>query len=130
MALEKSGYASTQKGVALLKDYWAQNGIEPSALRICDGSGLSPQNRVTADALVKALQYAKTRPWFSSFYYDLPEHNGMKMKSGAIGGARAYAGYHTAKDGNAYSFAIIVNNYDGAAADTVKKIFSLLDILK
>ncbi len=130
MAFQKSGLGSTEKGVELLKDFWSQHGIEKSALNICDGSGLSPQNRVTADALVKALQYARTRSWFNSFYTALPEYNGMKMKSGSIGGARAYAGYHTAKDGNAYSFAIIINNYDGAPGDTVKKMFRLLDNLK
>ena len=130
MAFEKLGFGSTEKGVALLKDFWSQHGIEKSALHICDGSGLSPQNRVTANALVKVLQYAKTRPWFSSFYYALPEYNGMKMKSGSIGGARAYAGYHASGNGNEYSFAIIVNNYDGASSAVVKKMYRLLDNLK
>jgi D-alanyl-D-alanine carboxypeptidase/D-alanyl-D-alanine-endopeptidase (penicillin-binding protein 4) len=130
MAFEKTGFGSTGKGVELVRDFWEENGIEKSALNICDGSGLSPQNRVTADALVKALQYAKTRPWFGSFYYALPEYNGMKMKSGSIGGARAYAGYHTAKDGNEYSFAIIINNYDGESAAIVKKMHLILDNLK
>jgi len=130
MAYQQSGIGSTEKGVALLKDFWSKKGIEKSALNICDGSGLSPQNRVTAAALVTVLQYARTRPWFSSLYYALPEYNGMKMKSGSISGARAYAGYHTARDGREYSFAIIVNNYDGPAANTVKKIFGVLDILK
>ena len=130
MAFQKNGMGSTAKGVELLKDFWADNGIEKSAINICDGSGLSPQNRVTADALVKALQYAKTRPWFASFYYALPEYNGMKMKSGSIGGARAYAGYHTAKDGKQYVFSIIINNYDGDAPAVVKKMYALLDNLK
>lgn len=130
MAFEQSGHGSTEKGVELLKDFWNQHGIEKSALHICDGSGLSPQNRVTTDALVKALQYAKTRPWFSSFYFALPEYNGMKMKSGSIGGARAYAGYQTAKDGKEYVFAIVINNYDGEALPVVKKMYRLLDKLK
>lgn len=130
MAFQKNGFGATIKGVDLLKDFWADNGIEKSAINICDGSGLSPQNRVTPDALVKALQYAKTRPWFASFYYSLPEYNGMKMKSGSIGGARAYAGYHTAKDGKQYIFSIIINNYDGEAAAVVKKMYALLDNLK
>jgi serine-type D-Ala-D-Ala carboxypeptidase/endopeptidase (penicillin-binding protein 4) len=130
IAFEKSGFGSTEKGVEFLKDFWEDNGIEKSALNICDGSGLSPQNRVTTDALIKALQYAKTRPWYKSFYYDLPEHNEMKMKSGSINGARAYAGYHKASDGREYVFSIIVNNYSGASADVVKKIYKLLDNLK
>ena len=130
MAFRGKNMATTQKGTATLINFWEAHGIEKSALHIGDGSGLSPQNRVTADAEVKALQFAFTRPWFSSFYNALPVYNGMRMKSGAIGGARAYAGYHTSKDGTAYSFSIIVNNYDGDALTVVKKIYRLLDNLK
>lgn len=130
MAFEKSGFGSTEKGVELLKDFWSDHDIEKSALNICDGSGLSPQNRVTTNALIRALQYARTRPWFKSFYYALPEHNDMKMKSGSINGVRAYAGYHKANDGKEYTYAIIINNYDGKSADVVKKMYKLLDNLK
>ena len=130
IAYEKSGFGSTEKGVELVKDFWSKNGIEKPAINIFDGSGLSPQNRVTAHALVKALQYAKNRPWFSSFYNALPEINGMKMKSGSIGGARSYAGYHKSKNGNEYIYSIIVNNYNGSSAEMIKKMWKLLDVLK
>jgi D-alanyl-D-alanine carboxypeptidase/D-alanyl-D-alanine-endopeptidase (penicillin-binding protein 4) len=130
MALKKTGAASTEKGVELLRNFWSERGIDKGALQIMDGSGLSPQNRVTTDAQVKALQYARTKPWFNAFYHAMPEYNGMKMKSGSIGGARAYAGYHTAKDGTQYVFSIIVNNYDGSAGEVVKKMYKVLDVLK
>ena len=130
IAYEKTGLGSTDKGVELVKQFWQERGIEPSALHIIDGSGLSPQNRVTVDALVKVLQYAKTRPWFTYYYDALPIFNQMKLKSGTIGGAKSFAGYHTAKDGTAYTVAIIVNNYDGSAGEMVKKIFAVLDELK
>jgi D-alanyl-D-alanine carboxypeptidase/D-alanyl-D-alanine-endopeptidase (penicillin-binding protein 4) len=54
----------------------------------------------------------------------------MKMKSGSIGGARAYAGYHKATSGKEYSFSIIVNNFDGSSAEIVRKMYKLLDVLK
>ncbi|HRH49473.1 MAG TPA: D-alanyl-D-alanine carboxypeptidase/D-alanyl-D-alanine-endopeptidase [Panacibacter sp.] len=130
MSYEKSGVGSTEKGVELLKDFWSKNGIEKSALNIADGSGLSPQNRVTTDALVKALQYAKTHDWYGFFYNALPLYNGMKIKSGTIGGAKAYAGYHTSKSSTEYTFAIIINNYDEAAGSIVPKMFKVLDELK
>ena len=130
MAYEKAGYGSTAKGIEILKDFWSKSGIEKSALNIVDGSGLSPQNRVTTDALVKALQYAKTRDWYGSFYNALPLYNGMKMKSGTIGGAKAYAGYHTSKSGMEYTFAIIINNYDQEAGSIVPKMFRVLNELK
>jgi len=130
ITLEKEGYASTEKGVALLKKFWEGKGVESAALNIMDGCGLSPQNRVTANALVNALQYARTRNWYASFYNALPEYNGMKMKSGSINGARAYAGYHVSKTNKSYTFAIIINNYDGLPSDVIKKMFIALDILK
>jgi D-alanyl-D-alanine carboxypeptidase/D-alanyl-D-alanine-endopeptidase (penicillin-binding protein 4) len=130
LAYEKTGTGSTEKGVALIRDFWGSHGIEASAIHLADGSGLSPQNRVTTDALVKVLQYAKTRPWYPAFYRALPEINGMRMKSGAIGGVRSYAGYQVAADGKEYVFSIIVNNYDGSSAEVIKKMFSVLNVLK
>ncbi|HEY8897239.1 MAG TPA: D-alanyl-D-alanine carboxypeptidase/D-alanyl-D-alanine-endopeptidase [Niastella sp.] len=130
MALEQHGYGSTEKGVDHVRAFWKERGIDKGAVNIIDGSGLSPQNRVTSLAEVKVLQYAKTRPWYKAFYNALPEYNGMKMKSGSIGGARAFAGYHTAKDGKQYVFSIIVNNYEGSSGEVVKKMYTVLDVLK
>jgi D-alanyl-D-alanine carboxypeptidase, serine-type, PBP4 family len=125
IAYEKTGFGSTEKGVELLRSFWSERGIDKSAIKIMDGSGLSPQNRVTTDAEVKVLLYAKNRPWYNSFYHALPEYNGMKMKSGTIGGAKSFAGYH-----KQYVFSIIVNNFDGPAGEVVKKMYRVLDILK
>ena len=120
IAYALTGFGSADKGISLVKDFWKDKGIEPSALRIIDGSGLSPQNRVTTDALVQVLQYAKSRSWFPYYYDALPLFNQMKLKSGTIGGAKSFAGYHTAKDGTQYTVAIIVNNFNGSAAEMVK----------
>ena len=130
IALEKTGKGSTQTGVELVRDFWNRQGIDKSAINMLDGSGLSPQNRITADALVKAMQYASEKSWFSSFYNALPEINGLKMKSGSIGGARSFTGYSNSKGGQQYTFAIIVNNYDGSAGEMVRKMYKVLDILK
>jgi serine-type D-Ala-D-Ala carboxypeptidase/endopeptidase (penicillin-binding protein 4) len=116
---------STDTGVAVIKEFWSKRGIDKSALNIKDGSGLSPANRITANALVTVLNYAKTKPWFSSFYDALPYVNGFKMKSGTIGDVLAYTGYI-----NDYTFAIIVNNYDGKAKDMRLNMLFLLDNLK
>ena len=130
IAREKAQIGATEKGIELVKDLFEKIGIEKSAIDIIDGSGLSPQNRVTANSITKALQYAKGRPWFSSFYYALPEINGMKMKSGSIGGVRSYAGYQKAANGKEYIFSIIVNNYNGSSSELNKKLFRILDHLK
>lgn len=130
LAYKHNGHGNTESGIEVLKDFWKERGIGPSAIQVMDGSGLSPQNRVTTHALVQVLQYARSRNWYPAFYLALPEYNGMKMKSGSIGGARAYAGYHTSASKKTYAYAIIVNNYDGPAGDVVRKIYQVLDVLK
>lgn len=130
ISYEKNGFGSTDSGVAIVRKFWQERGIEKSALHIKDGSGLSPQNRITTNSLVTALQYARTRNWFSSFYDALPTYNNMKLKSGTIGGAKSFAGFHKASNGTEYTVAIIVNNFDGTANHIVQKMFLVLDELK
>ena len=116
--------------ISIIKDFWSNKGIDKSALNIIDGSGLSPANRITTHALVTILQYAKKQNWYPSFLGALPEQNGIRMKSGYIGGVRSYAGYINSKSGTAYTFAFIINNYDGSPATVREKMWKLLDILK
>lgn len=130
IGMEKGGVGTTTKGVDVIKYFWSQRGIDKSAINIVDGSGLSPQNRVTTDALVKVMQYARSSPWFNSFYNALPDINSIRMKSGSIGGAKSYTGYIKSKDGKEYTFAVIVNNYDGSAGEMVRKMWRVLDVLK
>jgi serine-type D-Ala-D-Ala carboxypeptidase/endopeptidase (penicillin-binding protein 4) len=130
ISYEKTGLGSTDTGIRIVRDWWATKGIEKSAINIIDGSGLSPQNRVTADALVKALLYARSRSWYASFYQSMPLYNNMKLKSGSISGARAFAGYHTSSNGKEYVTAIIVNNHAGSSGEIVKKMYRVLDVLK
>lgn len=127
---KKKGIGSTEKGIEALLEFYQSIGFDPSAINMLDGSGLSPQNRVTTNEQVKLLLYARGRPWFSSFYQSLPDYNGMKMKSGSIGGVRAFTGYHRSSAGVDYVFSIIVNNFQGSAGQVVKKIYRLLDVLK
>ncbi len=130
IAYQKTGFGSTDKGIELIQNFWQQNGIESSALNIMDGSGLSPQNRVTTNAEVTALRYAKNKSWFNNFYNALPTINNMKMKSGVIGGSRAFAGYQTSNNGRQYVFAMIINNFDGSANSIVQKMYKILDELR
>jgi D-alanyl-D-alanine carboxypeptidase/D-alanyl-D-alanine-endopeptidase (penicillin-binding protein 4) len=129
-AFEKNGYGSTDSGVAIVKNFWKQKGLDPDELNISDGSGLSPQNRVTTHAQVEILKYAKQQSWFPYFYDALPEFNNMKMKSGSISDVKGYCGYHTSGDGTEYIFSFLVNNYNGRASTVVNKMFKVLDALK
>ena len=130
LAYEEQAYARTDRGVAIIKNFWKQKGLDESELNMIDGSGLSPQNRVTTHSQVEILKYAKGRPWFLSFYHSLPEYNGMIMKSGTINDVKGFCGYHTSKDGIEYIFSFLVNNYNGPSSLLVQKMYKVLDLLK
>jgi serine-type D-Ala-D-Ala carboxypeptidase/endopeptidase (penicillin-binding protein 4) len=130
MAVQQQKPGCTDSGVALIRRFWQAKGIPPAALKVMDGSGLSPQNRVTAKALVTVMQYAKSRDWYPSFFNALPVMNGISMKDGYINGVRSYTGYVKSKSGAAYTFCLMVNNFDGSAATVREKMWKLLDVLK
>ena len=130
ISVENTSAGSTDKGVTAIKNFWEDRGIDKAAIHIIDGSGLSPQNRITTSVLVNVLQYATNKNWFPSFYNALPIYNNMKLKSGTIGGTKSFAGYHTSKVGVDYTLAVIVNNFDGSASNIVKQLFTVLDELK
>jgi D-alanyl-D-alanine carboxypeptidase/D-alanyl-D-alanine-endopeptidase (penicillin-binding protein 4) len=129
-AQKKYYQGSTDSGVAIVKDFWKQKGIDEDELNIYDGSGLSPLNRITTHALVEILKYAKSRDWFPYFYDALPEYNGMKMKSGTISDVKGFCGYQKSKDGKEYIFSFIINNYNGRTSGVVEKMYRVLDNLK
>ncbi len=113
------------------RDYWSEKlKIDTGALKIEDGSGLAPENRVSTMAMAKILYYAKRQPWFGSFHENLPTYNGMKMKSGTIGGVLGYAGYQMASDGTPLVFSLLINNYEGSTYAMRRKMFTMLNALK
>lgn len=125
---ERTGEGSFERGVKTIKDFWSKKSISSSELNFIDGSGLSPQNYVSPRAQVKVLQYALKQPWSSDFTKGFPTQNGMKMKSGTLGNVKSFAGYHTSKSGQKYTFSIILNNYQ--APDLSASLFKVLDGLK
>lgn len=129
-AYEKQGFGSTDSGVAIVKKFWKDKGLDDEELNIYDGSGLSPLNRVTTHAQVEILRYAKTKDWFPYFLRSLPDYNGMTMKSGTISDVKGFCGYHKAKDGKEYIFSFLVNNYSGKTSGLVSKMYKVLDELK
>jgi len=124
---EKKGDPSFKSGVAYLKEFWKSKGINANMINFADGSGLSPQNYVSAKAEVQALLYVKKQAWFEAYYDGFPtQDNGMKMKSGTMSDTKSFAGYHTSKDGKKYVFSIIINNYQGSGSTELQKILNVL----
>ncbi len=125
---EKKNEGSFEAGVSYLKEFWKGKGINAAMINFADGSGLSPQNYVSARAEVQSLLWSKKQPWYNDFYEGFPtQGNGMKMKSGTMKDTKSFAGYHTAKDGKKYVYAIIINNYQGSnISDALYKVLNVL----
>lgn len=125
---EKKNNATFESGMSVLKDFWKSKGINANMINFADGSGLSPQNYVSAKAEVQALLYAQKQSWFPAYIDAFPNQNGMTMKSGTIRNCKSFAGYHTAKNGKKYVYAVILNNYQGD--DISQALFNILNVLK
>ncbi|MGL5786049.1 MAG: D-alanyl-D-alanine carboxypeptidase/D-alanyl-D-alanine endopeptidase [Bacteroidales bacterium] len=117
-----------EKGVMQEYAFWESKGLSKGGMRIFDGSGLSPLNRVTTDYLSRMLALCmKDKTIASDFYRSIPVvgkegtvrslfkdgsmGNRLKLKSGSMGGVLSYAGYLD-KNGKRYAVVIIVNNFD------------------
>jgi D-alanyl-D-alanine carboxypeptidase/D-alanyl-D-alanine-endopeptidase (penicillin-binding protein 4) len=128
-ALKLGKTPATSNAVDALKDFWEARGIDKRSMNIFDGSGLSPEDRITTSTMAHILQSAKKEKWFGDFYESLPVYNDMKMKSGSINSVQAYAGFQT-HDGRELCFSIMVNNYNGAGSGIREKMFRVLNELK
>ncbi len=121
----------SHEAAKMMAKFWENKlKIPISMLNVYDGSGLSPQNRVTTLAMTKIMQYARSRPWFTDFYKGLPTINGTAMKSGTITSTLGYTGFQKAADGQEYTFSLLVNNYQGSATNMRQNMFKLLNVLK
>lgn len=125
---EKKNEGSYKAGMEVLKNFWKDKNIAPNMINFADGSGLSPQNYVSAKAEVQALLYAKKQVWYNEFYDGFPVQNKMKMKGGTMAFTKSFAGYHTSSSGKKYVFSIIINNYQGN--DVSNALFKVLNVLK
>jgi serine-type D-Ala-D-Ala carboxypeptidase/endopeptidase (penicillin-binding protein 4) len=128
IAIKAGKAGTTSKGAETEINFWADKGIDRTALNIVDGSGLSPGDRITTSAIATILFQIQKENWFPDYYKALPEYNGMKIKSGTINDVSAFAGYHTDVNGNKYVVVININNYSGNSIN--KKLFKVLDELK
>ncbi|MBS3809604.1 MAG: D-alanyl-D-alanine carboxypeptidase [Desulfobacterales bacterium] len=106
-----------EKGVGALCSYAKDVlGISPA---IAEGSGISRQNRMTAEMFVPVLNK------FAPYRDLLPEKNGLYCKTGTLEGVETRAGY-IEKNGKLYGFAVLINTPDKSAERVVKEIKSII----
>jgi len=139
----KNSYGSTLGGVNTVYKFWKDKNIDLRGFSICDGSGLSRADNVTAKQLTYFLvSYANDSAIFKTFYNSLPVYgesiliNGPKpepiaalkihAKGGYMSRVRSLAGYVKNKNGKLLAFTMIVNNHEFVWFTLVHRMEKLL----
>ncbi|MGC9326854.1 MAG: D-alanyl-D-alanine carboxypeptidase/D-alanyl-D-alanine endopeptidase, partial [Candidatus Hinthialibacter sp.] len=119
------GTGSWQTGAMAIKDIFFKHGAVIDSLYLADGSGLSRENRVSANALVQILHIMAQSPYEEMFFDALPKagvngtlkhrmrgtdaYGRVYAKTGTLNGIRALSGKIEAKSGKTYLFSILGN---------------------
>lgn len=121
------GHNPTQGALHHANLYWQGRGLSGKEINAFDGSGLSPENKITANYLCSLLgkvyrgdatrRFMKTLPMagkegtVTSFLKDTPLVGRTYLKSGSIKSVIAYTGYIIAPDGKVYTVTLMANNF-------------------
>jgi D-alanyl-D-alanine carboxypeptidase/D-alanyl-D-alanine-endopeptidase (penicillin-binding protein 4) len=125
MARELNQYGSAEVGLAILKGFADDLGVDPGETYFADGSGLSRQALVTPRAVVKLLVFMTRSPHFAVFYDSLPIagrdgtlgdrfentrlRGRVRAKTGTIEHVTALSGYMELPSGRHLAFSIMGN---------------------
>ena len=122
---------SEGQGLEEVKKFLNEAGVPPSMLVWSDGSGLSRNDMVTAEATVQLLTYMHRHRYASVFRDALPiagvdgtlrnrfkgtaAENNLRAKTGTLSTATSLSGYVRDAAGDELAFSIMVNNYPSGA---------------
>jgi D-alanyl-D-alanine carboxypeptidase/D-alanyl-D-alanine-endopeptidase (penicillin-binding protein 4) len=118
---------SEDLGIEAVKTFLKTAGIRPEALVLDDGSGLSRNDMITADASVTLLTFMSKHRYANVFrdalpiagvdgtlrnrFKSTPAENNLRAKTGSLSSAASLSGYVTTAAGEKLAFSIMVNNY-------------------
>ena len=127
---------SIEEGARVVRAFMQRAGMLPQDFFFYDGSGMSPEDRVTPRALTVLLRYAAAQPWGSEFRATLPVggldgtlagrfthgplHGRVFAKTGTLNEVNALSGYVTAASGRTLVFSILVNGHMPGAKGIIK----------
>ena len=133
VARVRRNVGSREAGVEEMKAFLEEAGVGPSQYNLVDGSGLTRLNLVTAAAVVRLLRYMHASPhreaWIgllpvggvdgtlSSRFGGGPAAGRIHAKTGSLSHVAALSGYAERSGGGWVAFSILVNNFNGPAAE-------------
>jgi D-alanyl-D-alanine carboxypeptidase/D-alanyl-D-alanine-endopeptidase (penicillin-binding protein 4) len=129
---------SFEAGMAEMKTFLAEAGIDPAGYNLLDGSGLSRLDLVTPSTVLKLLRFMYESParekWLSilpvaaldgtlsSRFGATAAAGRVYAKTGSLSHVSALSGYLQRPDGTWVAFSILVNNYGGRSAAEVRGV--------
>jgi len=118
---------SEELGLEAVKAFLKMVGMRPEALVLDDGSGLSRNDMITAEASVQLLTFMSKHRYAAVFrdalpiggvdgtlrnrFKGTPAENNVRAKTGSLSSAASLGGYLTTAGGEKVAFSIMVNNY-------------------
>jgi PBP4 family serine-type D-alanyl-D-alanine carboxypeptidase len=140
----RTGSGTAARGNQLLFAWLKQNGIDTSALRMTDGSGLSRYNLITPRATVQLLAAVQRLPNGDALWDALPAagvdgtlsrrmkatpaQSNARAKTGTFSIVSTLSGYVTTRDGHRLAVSLLTNfARDGRSARQLQDdVFALL----
>ncbi len=127
---------SESNGVEVVRAFLREAGVDASSLSLTDGSGLSRDDMVTAEATLQLLTYMRRHRYANAFREALPiagvdgtirnrmkgtpAQNNLRAKTGELQSASSLSGFVVTASGEELVFSIMVNNYpDGVNPPSV-----------
>ena len=118
---------SETAGIEVVRTFLREAGVNASPLSLNDGSGLSRNDLVTAEATLQLLTYMRRHRYATAFRDALPiagvdgtlrnrmkgtvAENNLRAKTGTLSSASSLSGFVTTATGEELVFSIMVNNY-------------------
>lgn len=142
LGYKKFGKGTFANGAKVVSDYFREKKLDLGGVKIVDGSGLSQQNKVTADFVCRYLMAISKESFFNDFLRSLakvgesgtaknllsslPAGMTVSVKTGTMEGVKAYAGYIDASNGDRLAFTIISNGHEASSSVVGEKLNKIL----
>jgi D-alanyl-D-alanine carboxypeptidase/D-alanyl-D-alanine-endopeptidase (penicillin-binding protein 4) len=120
---------SETAGLEVVRTFLNEAGVNATPLSLTDGSGLSRNDMITAEATLQLLTYMRRHRYANAFRDALPiagvdgtlrnrmkgtvAENNLRAKTGTLSSASSLSGFVTTAAGEELVFSIMVNNYPG-----------------
>jgi len=146
MGRRDANEGSWPAGLRVIQRYVATHGVDPAAVQLVDGSGLSPGDLIAPADLTAFLVAIQDEPWFEQWYATLPiagvpEHlvggtlaarmldtaasGNLHGKTGTLTSASVLTGYVTTRTAERLVFDVVESGFIGSPPKDFEDAFAI-----